>query len=79
MPFKPNFHRIVTTDLTFADRVNEKQIELSDTAVTIAICHALKEYWEHCIESWEIWGYDKDGYCEEFGASAFVGFGTLFE
>ena len=51
MPFKPNFHRTVTSNLTFADRVRETQIELSDLAITQAICNALKEYWKHCIES----------------------------
>ena len=72
MPFKPNFHRIVTPNLTFADRVRETQIELSDSEITQAICHALKEYWEHCIESWEVWRCDGDGYCKEFGASYWV-------
>ena len=72
MPFKPNFHRFVTSNLTFSDRVRETQIELSKPEVTRAICNALKEYWHHCIESWEVWGSDLDGYCEEFGGSYWV-------
>ena len=72
MPFKPNFHRNVTPELTFADRVREIQKELSHHEVTAAILNALKEYWEHCIESWEVWGCDKDGYSEEFGGSYWV-------
>ena len=72
MPFQPNFHRIVTSNLTFADRVRETQIELSEPAVTKAICNALKQYWEHSIESWEVWGYDKDGCSEEYGESYWV-------
>ena len=72
MPFKPNFHRMVTSNLTFADRVREKQIELTENAVTLAICNALKEYWKHSLESWEVYGFEKDGCSEEYGFSYWV-------
>ena len=72
MPFQPNFHRIVTSNLTFADRVRETQIELSEPAVIKAICNALKQYWEHSIESWEVWGCEADGCSEEFGVENWI-------
>ena len=62
----------VRSDISFADRVKEKPFHLNDDEVSEAILKAVKDYWKHIIESWEVWGCEADGCSEEFGVENWI-------
>ena len=72
MPYTPEYHPTVRSEITFADRVKEKPILLNDDEVSEAILKAVKDYWKHIIESWEVLGCEADGCSEEFGVGHWV-------
>ena len=72
MPYRPEYHPTVRSGFTFADRVKEKPFHLNDDEVNKAILQAVKDYWKHLIESWEVWGREADGCSEEFGVENWV-------